>query len=90
MLTCKKKRQMSGPGVSETSECPVPGYDRDITESFQQLKTIGSILVALSGLILILPERSLFFGGGGEGHWFMSSAAAGNRAYTTKSVYLSS
>ena len=53
---------------SETYECPVPGYDRDITESFQDLKTIGSILVALSGPILILPERSLFLGGGwGEG-----------------------
>ena len=52
---------------SETYECPVPGYDRDITESFQHLKTIGSILVALSGPILILPERSLFLGGGGGG-----------------------
>ena len=53
---------------SETSECPVPGYDRDITESFQHLKIIGSILVALSGPILLLPERSLFFwGGGGKG-----------------------
>ena len=84
----QEKRQIFGPGVSETSECPVPGYDRDITESFQHLKNIGSILLALSGPILILPERSLFFGGGGgeEGHWLMSSAAAGNRAYTTKSV----
>ena len=67
MLTCKKKKQISRPGVSETSECPVPGYDRDITESFQHLKTIGLILVALSGPILILPERSLFLGGGGGG-----------------------
>lgn len=74
---------------SETYECPVPGYDRDITESFQHLKTIGSILVALSGPILILPERSLFWEDGErveEWHWLMSRAAAGNRAYTTKSV----
>ena len=74
---------------SETSECPVPGYDRDITESFQHLKIIGSILVALSGPILLLPERSLFFWAGGgvkEGHWLMSRVAAGIRAYTTKSV----
>ena len=87
----QEKRQIFGPGVSETSECPVPGYDRNITESFQHLKTIGSILLALSGPISILPERSLFFGRGGGGggeeeHWLMSSAAAGNRAYTTKSV----
>ena len=52
---------------SGTYECPVPGYDRDTTESFQHLKTIGSILVALSGPIVILPERSLFGGGWGEG-----------------------
>lgn len=72
---------------SGTYECPVPGYDRDTTESFQHLKTIGSILVALSVPILILPETESFFGEDGErveeGHWLMSRAAAGNRAYTT-------
>ena len=52
---------------SGTYECPVPGYDRDTTESFQHLKTIGSILVALSVPILILPERSLFLGRMGRG-----------------------
>ena len=67
MLTCRKKfpRRV----FSETSECPVPGYDRDIAKSFQHLKTIGSILVALSGPILILPERSPFLRGVGGGGW---------------------
>ena len=78
MLTCKKKfpRRV----FSETSECPFPGYDRDIAKSFQHLKTIGSILVALSGPILILPERSPFLRGGGvgEGHWLVIEAILQN------------